>query len=122
MFASLFREKRRDVRYETSVTAVLDFSQFKYKGTIKNISLGGAFLLLSDLDLLNVVVPYVGSQANMNVPVIIDGENRLFLYRCEVVYVIPEKGIALKFVDVDKSHNLSISSILKANKSVNLIN
>jgi len=116
MFADVFREKRQHERFDTEVDAVLHFPEFKYNGLIKNLSLGGAFFESENILSLEELIPFVGTNGQMIVKNS-EGAGSDTTLNCQIVYIVPRKGIAIKFVNNDESCKASISNILMSHNS-----
>jgi len=113
MFADVFRDKRQHERFDTEIDAVLHFPEFKHNGLIKNLSLGGAFFEPENTLSLEELIPFVGTNGQIIIKNS-EGTGRDTTLNCQVVYIVPRKGIAIKFVNNDESCKTSISNILKS--------
>ena len=117
MFVRNIQEKRKYERYETVVGASLSFSGMEFKGDIKNMSLGGAFFMPNDTCSLNNVIPHVGSRGCIEIAIEMKVSGLITSFNCEVVYVIPNRGIAIKFINIEEVSSKSISIILSVIRS-----
>jgi len=102
------KEKRRFIRYKLKAQGSLTFLDGAYfHGTIRDISVGGTFLEVTDVDPIRV-----GQQATAAIIVELNNDTRSLEAICQIARITDE-GIGLFFKEMDETCKLDFVDIIR---------